>query len=618
LVQFFLVKYLQSIFTTRMDYSFLDFMMLIGSLGLFLYGMKIMSEGLQKAAGNKLRSILAAMTKNRVAGILTGVFITALIQSSSATTVMVVSFVNAGLLSLLQSITVIMGANIGTTVTAWIISFFGFKFSIATYSIPLIAMATPLLFSAKSKRKSYGELILGFALLFMGLDLLKNSVPDLKSNPEMLEFLTRFTTSGYWSVIIFTIVGTLLTVVVQSSSATMAITLIMVSKGWISYELGAAMVLGENIGTTVTANIAAIPANVSAKRAALAHTIFNVTGIVWMLFLFYPFINFVTNVAESIGFGNPTLFSQELSSNADAVRILAVDTATLNTEELAYRSKLEVFRASSSYGLSLFHTMFNLLNTVIMVWLVKYIGAIVTFIIKKNESDEEFQLRYISTGMLSTSELSLIQAWNEIKVYSGRSVRMYKLTREFYLEKNENEAVKKFSRIQKYEGISDRMEVEIASYLTKVADGKLSDESKHRIQKMLRVVSEIESVSNGSHNIARTIVRKREHKAAYTPEMEENIQAMMDLIDKALTHMVESLENDHVSDEELNKAINIETEINNLRNRLKSQNIADVNAKKYEYQDSVTYMDIIVECEKMGDYIINIVEALSESAIKNR
>ena len=601
-----------------MEYSFYDFMMLIGSLGLFLYGMKIMSEGLQKAAGNKLRSILTAMTKNRVAGVLTGIFITALIQSSSATTVMVVSFVNAGLLSLLQSITVIMGANIGTTVTAWIISFFGFKFSIATYSIPLIAIATPLLFSAKSKRKSYGELILGFALLFMGLEMLKNSVPDLKSNPEMLEFLTRFTNSGYWSVIIFLIVGTLLTIVVQSSSATMAITLIMVSKGWISYEHGAAMVLGENIGTTITANIAAIPANISAKRAALAHTIFNVTGIIWMLFLFHPFLNLVTNIAESIGFGDPTLFSQELNSNADALRIISVETATLSTDELAYRSRLEGFQGSTSYGLALFHTMFNLINTFIMVWLVKYIGTIVTFIIKKKDTDEEFQLRYISTGMLSTSELSLIQAWNEIKAYSGRTIRMFNLTREFYHEKNENEAVKMFSRIQKYEGISDRMEVEIARYLTKVADGKLSDESKHRIQRMLRVVSEIESVSDGCHNIARTIVRKRENKANYTPEMEANIQTMMDLVDKALKNMIESLENDHVSDEELNLTMNIENEINNYRNQLKSQNIADVNAKKYEYQDSVTYMDIIVECEKMGDYIINVIEALSESAIKNR
>ena len=289
-----------------MNYSFFDFLTLVGSLGLFLYGMKIMSEGLQKVAGNKLRSLLATMTKNRFAGVLTGLFITALIQSSSATTVMVVSFVNAGLLTLLQSITVIMGANIGTTVTAWIISLFGFKVSIAAFSIPLIALSIPFIFSAKSKRKSIGEFILGFAFLFMGLEMLKNSVPDLKSNPEMLEFLTKYTQSGFSSVLIFLAIGSILTVVVQSSSATMAITLVMVSKGWISYDLGAAMVLGENIGTTITANIAAIPANVSAKRAALAHTTFNVFGVVWMLFLFYPFINMITWLVSEFGPGDPT------------------------------------------------------------------------------------------------------------------------------------------------------------------------------------------------------------------------------------------------------------------------------------------------------------------------
>lgn len=600
-----------------MNYSFYDFMMLVGSLGLFLFGMKTMSEGLQKAAGNKLRSILTAMTKNRFTGVLTGVFITALIQSSSATTVMVVSFVNAGLLNLLQSVTVIMGANIGTTITAWIISFFGFKFSIAAYSIPMIAIATPLLFSARGKRKSYGELILGFALLFMGLDLLKNSVPDLKSNPEMLEFLTMFTQSGFTSVIIFLIVGTLLTIVVQSSSATMAITLIMVSKGWISYELGAAMVLGENIGTTITANIAAIPANISAKRAALAHTLFNITGIIWMLVLFFPFLNMVTNLAEFLGFGNPTLFSQELSTHPDAIRIVSDESGLLSAQELAYQKELMVYQASTSYGLALFHSMFNIINTFLLIWLAKAITNVVSFIIKKKATDEEFQLRYISTGLLSTSELSLIQAWNEIKSYGLRTQKMFAIARNFYEEKNENEAVKLFTRLQKYESISDRMEVEIARYLTKVGDGRLSEESKHQIQKMLRVVSEIESVSDGCYNIARTVVRRNESSIVYTKEMDENIQLMMNLIDKAIQQMIDALENDDVSDDELNRSKNTENEINNYRNQLRTQNILDVNAKKYEYQVSVTYMDIIIECEKMGDYIINIMEALNQASKHN-
>jgi phosphate:Na+ symporter len=600
-----------------MNYSFYDFMMLIGSLGLFLYGMKIMSEGLQKAAGNKLRSILTAMTRNRFTGVLTGLFITAIIQSSSATTVMVVSFVNAGLLTLLQSVTVIMGANIGTTITAWIISLFGFKFSIAAFAIPLIGISIPFIFSSRNKRKSIGEFILGFAFLFMGLDFMKNSVPDLESNPEILAFLAQYTQSGFASMITFLSIGTILTIVVQSSSATMAITLVMVSKGWINYELGAAMVLGENIGTTITANIAAIPANVSAKRAALSHTIFNIIGVIWMMLLFSPFLNMITGLTESLGLGNPTYFIRELNSNPEAIKVLSsTDPGSLSAEAAAYRNTLIDYQASTSYGLSLFHTMFNLINTFIMIWFAKVIAKVVTFIIKKKATDEEFQLQYITTGLLSTSELSLIQAWNEIKSYSTRTQKMFKITRELYWEQNENEVVKLFSRIQKYESISDRMEVEIAKYLTKVGDGRLSDESKHQIQKMLRVVSEIESVSDGCHNIARTIMRKRENNPQYTKELNDNIELMFNLVDNALAHMVDALENDEIDDDELNRSKNIENEINNFRNQLKSQNILDVNAKKYEYQDSVTYMDIVTECEKMGDYIINVMEALNISSVQ--
>ncbi len=601
-----------------MNYTFYDFMTLVGSLGLFLYGMKIMSEGLQKVAGNKLRSALATMTKNRFTGVLTGLFITAIIQSSSATTVMVVSFVNAGLLNLLQSITVIMGSNIGTTVTAWIISLFGFKVSIAAFSIPLIAISIPFIFSSKSKRKSIGEFILGFAFLFMGLDLLKNSVPDLKSNPEMLEFLTQYTQSGFGSVLIFLLIGTVLTIVVQSSSATMAITLVMVSKGWISYELGAAMVMGENIGTTITANIAAIPANVSAKRAALAHTTFNVFGVIWMLFLFFPFTNMITYLVTNFGPGDPTQLTNFTNGlDAGTLNLITSDSKNLTTEQFALREQLLDYQVATSYGLSLFHTMFNLCNTFIMIWFVKIIANIVTFVIKKKDTDEEFQLQFISTGLLSTSELSVLQAWKEMKVYADRTLKMFKITRELYYEQNENDFVKKFSRIEKYESISDRMEVEIAKYLTKVSDGKLGEESKHQIHTMLRIISEIESVSDGCYNIARTIVRKRDDKAVYTKDMDANIDLMMNLVEGALQQMNESMENNQISNEEFNRSVNIETEINNFRNQLKLQNIADVKAKKYDYQASVTYMDVIVECEKTGDYIINVIEALNEATVKN-
>lgn len=600
-----------------MNYTFYDFLTLIGSLGLFLYGMKIMSEGLQKVAGNKLRGALASMTKNRFMGVLTGLFITSLIQSSSATTVMVVSFVNAGLLTLLQSVTVIMGANIGTTVTAWIISLFGFKISIAAFSLPMIAVSIPFIFSGKSKRKSIGEFILGFAFLFMGLEMLKNSVPDLQNNPEILSFLSQYTQSGFGSVLIFLMIGTILTIIVQSSSATMAITLVMVSKGWIPYELGAAMVLGENIGTTITANIAAIPANVSAKRAALAHTAFNVFGVIWMLALFYPFLNIITQLVSAYGPGDPTQLTTFTSKlDANTLNVITSNGESLTPEQLSLQSQMQNYQVATSFGLALFHTMFNLVNTFIMVWFAKTIAKIVTFVVKQKQTDEEFQLQFISTGLLSTSELSLLQAWKELNHYADRTQKMFKLTRDLYYEQNENEFVKIFSRVQKYENISDRMELEIAKYLTKVSEGRLSEEGKHQIQTMLRVVSEIESVSDGCHNMARTMVRKRDDGAVFTSEMDANIDLMFNLVEGAIFHMCESMEeNNLITRDQFNRAVNIEMEINNFRNQLKLQNIADVKDNVYSYQASVTYMDIIVECEKTGDYIINVIEALNESSM---
>jgi len=434
----------------------------------------------------------------------------------------------------------------------------------------------------------------------------------------MLEFLTSYTQSGFGSVLIFLGIGTLLTIVVQSSSATVAITLVMVSKGWISYDLGAAMVLGENIGTTITANIAAIPANVSAKRAALAHTTFNVFGVVWMLFLFYPFINMITWLVTEFGPGDPTQLTHFTTGlDAHTLDLINSDSKSLNAEQVALQHQLQNYQIATSYGLSLFHTMFNLINTFIMIWFTQVIAKIVTFVVKKKATDEEFQLQFISTGMLSTSELSVLQAWKELKVYTERTERMFKITRELYYEQNENEFVKKFSRIEKYESISDRMEVEIARYLTKVTDGRLSEESKHQIQTMLRVVSEIESVSDGCFNIGRTIVRKRDNKAVYTKEMDANIDLMMNLVEGAIHQMKEAMENNHVSNDEFNRSVNIEAEINNFRNQLKLQNISDVKDNKYDYQASVTYMDIIVECEKTGDYIINVVEALNEVTVNN-
>lgn len=601
-----------------MDYSFFDFLTLVGALGMFLYGMKVMSEGLQKVAGDKLRSILSVMTTNRFTGVLTGVLITALIQSSSATTVMVVSFVNAGLLSLSQSISVIMGANVGTTVTAWIISLFGFKVDISVFALPLIGICLPLIFSKKSKRKSWGEFLLGFAFLFMGLDFLKSSVPDLQSNPEILAFLQGYTTMGYASLLLFLLLGSVLTVIVQSSSATVAITLIMCTKGWIPFEMAAAMVLGENIGTTITANIAAISANTSAKRAAIAHLMFNIFGVCWVLALFYPFTSMVSWIVTNYGPGDPRAMTEFLST-LDPATISAITSDKVLTDpaQIALQKQLMTLQVSVSYGLSLFHTMFNIANVCIMIWFVKFYVYVCSKLIKsKSESEEEeFQLKYISSGMLSTSELSLMQAQKEIAVFGDRSYRMFDMVKELMYEKSEDNFFKIYSRIEKYENISDRMEVEIAKYLTYVSEGRLSSEGKEETRVMLRAVTEIESVSDSCYNLARSIKRRNEGKSHFTDEQNQNIDRMMTLIEKALQRMVVILNKQEVVHEDINPSYNLENEINNLRNQLKTRNIDDVNNKKYEYQDGVYYMDIIVECEKLGDYILNVVQAIIEKKI---
>lgn len=598
-----------------MDYSFFDFLTLVGSLGMFLYGMKVMSEGLQKVAGDKLRNILSVMTTNRFTGVLTGVLITALIQSSSATTVMVVSFVNAGLLTLTQSISVIMGANVGTTVTAWIISLFGFKVDISVFALPLIGLSLPLIFSGKSRRKSWGEFMIGFAFLFMGLAYLKASVPDLQSNPQVLAFLQSYTTLGYGSLFIFLMLGTILTIVVQSSSATLAITLIMCSKGWIPFEMAAAMVLGENIGTTIAANLAAISANVSARRAALAHLMFNIFGVLWVMILFYPFINLISWIVANYGPGDPNAMSQFLSTLDPATITLITSNAELADPELAALQKeLPPLQVSVSYGLSLFHTLFNITNVCLMVWFVNLYVKICSALIKPKsvQDEEEFQLKFITSGMLSTSELSLVQAKNEISVFGERTYRMFGMIQELYHEKNEEKFLKLYSRIEKYESISDRMEIEIANYLTYVAEGRLSSEGKEEVRSMLRAVTEIESIADSCYNLARAIRRRNEGKSVFTEDQNHRMDMMFNLLEKALVHMNETLAKPEVVHDDINPSYNLETEINNYRNQLKLHNLEDVNNKEYQYQDGVYFMDMVSECEKLGDYIINVMQAIVE------
>ena len=558
-----------------MEYSFYDFLKLIGSLGLFLYGMKIMSEGLQKVAGDRLRSILTAMTTNRVTGVLTGVLITALIQSSSATTVMVVSFVNAGLLTLAESISVIMGANIGPTGTAWIISIFGFKVDMAAFALPLLAIALPLIFSGKSNRKSVGEFIFGFSFLFMGLSYLKANAPDLNANPEMLAFVQNYTDMGFFSILLFLFIGTILTMIVQASAATMAITLIMCANGWISLELGAALVLGENIGTTITANLAALTANTQAKRAALAHFVFNVFGVIWVLIIFHPFMQLVNWVVD-------TFFQ------------------TSNPE------------VAISYNLPAFHSIFNICNVCILIWGVKLIERTVCALIHPKEEDEEPRLRFITGGMLSTAELSILQARKEIHLFAERTHRMFGMVQDLLHTEKDDDFNKLFSRIEKYENISDNMELEIANYLNQVSEGRLSSESKLQIRAMLREVTEIESIGDSCYNLARTINRKRQTNQDFTEKQYEHIHFMMKLTNDALAQMIVVVEKPEHQSIDINKSFNIENEINNYRNQLKNQNILDVNNKEYDYQMGVYYMDIIAECEKLGDYIVNVVEASSD------
>ena len=558
-----------------MEYSFYDFLKLIGSLGLFLYGMKIMSEGLQKVAGDRLRSILTAMTTNRVTGVLTGVLITALIQSSSATTVMVVSFVNAGLLTLAESISVIMGANIGTTVTAWIISIFGFKVDMAAFALPLLAIALPLIFSGKSNRKSIGEFIFGFSFLFMGLSYLKANAPDLNANPEMLAFVQNYTDMGFFSILLFLFIGTILTMIVQASAATMAITLIMCANGWISLELGAALVLGENIGTTITANLAALTANTQAKRAALAHFVFNVFGVIWVLIIFHPFMQMVNWVVDTF-----------FQSSDPEVAI--------------------------SYKLSAFHSIFNICNVCILIWGVKLIERTVCALIHPKEEDEDPRLRFITGGMLSTAELSILQARKEIHLFAERTHRMFGMVQDLLHTEKDDDFNKLFSRIEKYENISDNMELEIANYLNQVSEGRLSSESKLQIRAMLREVTEIESIGDSCYNLARTINRKRQTNQDFTEKQYEHIHFMMKLTNDALAQMIVVVEKPEHQSIDINKSFNIENEINNYRNQLKNQNILDVNNKEYDYQMGVYYMDIIAECEKLGDYVVNVVEASSD------
>ena len=555
------------------------FFRLIGALALLMFGMKTMSDSLQKMAGPQLRHVLGTMTTNRLTGILSGTLITAAVQSSTATTVMTVSFVNAGLLTLAQAISVIMGANIGTTLTAWIMSA-GFSFNITDFVWPAFFIAIILIYS--KKRKIIGDFIFGISFMFLGLGTLRQTGidMDLAHNQPVLEFFSSFDPHSFQTTITFLIIGSILTMCVQSSAAVMAITMILCSTGVLPIYQGIALVMGENIGTTVTSNVAALTANTQARRAAMAHMVFNIFGVLWILCVFRPFIHLVCGW---VGF----------------------DDAMEKTDPhfVANAAKL-------SFVLAAFHTTFNLANTFILVWFIPQIEKLVCKIIrpKKNADEDDFRLRFIQSGIMKTPEISVLEAQKEIHCFAERIQRMFGMVKTLLGETNEEKFVKLYSRIEKYEGISDNMEIEIAKYLDQVSDSHLSDETKAKIRAMLREISEIESIGDSCFNIARTLNRRFKSKEDFITSQYEHMHQMMELTDNALTQMNITLVG-HKGDNDANLSFNIENEINNYRNQLKSQNINDVNNHLYTYAIGTMYMDIIQECEKLGDYVVNVVEA---------
>lgn len=565
----------------------LQILNLAGSLGLFLYGMTLMSESLQKVAGDGLRGFLASMTSNSFKRVLTGLFITAVIQSSSATTVMVVSFVNAGLLSLAQAVGVIMGANIGTTVTAWIVSLLGFKADISILSIPLIALGFILTMSKRQKRKNTGEMVIGFALLFLGLTFMKESVPDLRSSPETLAFLQSLTDWGFWSVLIFVGIGTGLTIVLQSSSATVALTLVMVNFGWIPFEMAAALVLGENIGTTITANIAASVGNVSARRAALSHTFFNLFGVLWVLILFKPFLKLVGIIITGLGAADPFI-------------------------PVAQASDPEASSVSMLYAVSLLHTMFNVTNTLLLVGFTPLLVKIVTYVIKNPKEEEKFRLKFIQGGLLSTAELSLDQVKQEIIHYGDIVIRQYSFVRSALTQTSDEEFDILFKKISYYEEITDKIEFEIAEYMNQIGEEEISSESGSRIQAMYKIIGEMESMGDSAYNIARIMQRKRLNNIVFDEHMTKNVLNMFDLLDKAFIVMIENLKAGYTKLNNIENAYDAEKDINNYRDMLREGNLLNLGKNQYDYLTGVYFMDIIAECERVGDYIINVSESIME------
>ena len=561
-----------------MEFGIIEILKLVGALGFFIYGMKIMSEGIQKAAGSGMRKILSTMTKNRYMGVLTGFLVTCLVQSSSASTVMAVSFVNAGLLSLVESAGIMLGANIGTTITGWLVAVLGFKVKMAAMALPLLAFGVPMMFMKKNRTKSIGQFIVGFAILFWGLSELKHSVPDIKNSPELLHFLGDYADMGLLSNLFFIFVGTILTIVVQSSSASMALTQTLCFSGIIPFEVAAAMILGENIGTTITAELASLPGNVHAKRSARIHSLFNIIGVTWMVLIisFTPFLEIVRTIAMG-WLNSPDPYLAE----------------------------------GAPMGLAIFHTLFNSVNVLIMIWFVPVLVKIATKSVKsKGDSDEEYHLEYISTGIMSTPEMSIMEAQKEIYKFGEVVKRMNGFLKGLITTTDSKEISKTLARIKKYEDITDRIEVDVADYLAKVSEGEMSENSSIRVRGMLRIIGNLERMGDIYYQMSKGIERKNEQKVYFTPEQRERLLNMFELVDSALENMVKNLDG-HYEDISLDKAIEIENSINSYRKTIRKEHFESVEKGDYNFQSATIYSELFNSLEKIGDHTINVTEGVT-------
>lgn len=575
-----------------MNFSILDLLTIIGSLGFFIYGMKVMSEGLQKAAGAQLKYVLGTMTKNQYLGVVSGFLITALIQSSSATTVMTVSFVNAGLLTLTQSAGIMMGANIGTTITAWLVSTFGFKIKIAAMALPIIAIAFPMMFVKKQKIRFWGEFLMGFALLFMGLGLLKNAVPDIKGNPELLTFLSEFTHWGYGSYLLFIGVGTLLTIIVQSSSASMTITLVLVAKGWITFDIAAAMVLGENMGTTITAELASMIGNVHAKRSARIHSLFNIIGVTWMLLIFPFFIQGIDSITNYLGLGHPlTVYSaEEIQNLSDGQQSLREESVT--------------------YGLSIFHTLFNLSNVLLLVWFAPKLVTLATRQVKsKTDTDEEYHLEYIDFTAVKTPGLSLLEVKKELVVFGSITKKMTKRVNQMYTEVKSNKIEKLLKKLKNQEDNTDRLEIEIADYLSKVSGQELNDNESLMIRSMLSIIHDLERLADIIYRVGIDLSKKSEDRDWFTPKQRNGLIEMTTKIEDAMTIMIANLENNW-NDVDITESIDMQAEIKKMKKQLHKQHISSIEKQDYNIKSGLIYSNLYNLLERAGDHVLNVTEGI--------